>query len=135
MWQDLNRLRTLTQRPFHATRMDHQEQQHVDGAVADVLELLSLDPARNRSADRLAFQDLQVGHLIDADHPDVLGRQAFGVGVAPEDSLCPLLELLVQMGRLPVAGPMRLQIDLLKDATDRSVTDGWHDPVGHGLAG
>ena len=84
-----------------------------------VFELLLLDRAGDRSADRATLQHLLVGHLVGADHPIALSGQSVGVGVAPEDLLGPLLEQRVQPGCPPVAGPVRLQIDVVQDQTDR----------------
>ena len=85
--------------------------------------------------DRVPLQDLEVGLLIDADHPIALAGQPLGVGVAPEDLLGPLLELVVQPGRPPVPGAVRLEVHLVEDRADRPVADGRDDAVGDRLAG
>src|SRR5512135_2260858 len=100
--------------------MHHQEHQHVDRPMPDVVELLLLDRPGDRSADRVTLQDLEGRDLIDTYHPDTLFGKPSRIGIAPEDLLCPLLEPGVQASRLPVAGAMGLQI--------HSVQDGSHGP-------
>ena len=50
--------------------------------AAGVLELLLLDRAGDRPADRATLQHLLVGHLVGADHPIALPGEPVGVGVA-----------------------------------------------------
>src|ERR1700676_5497657 len=57
---------------FHPPGVDDEEEQQVDCSMPDVLELLLLDGARDRSPDRVVFQNLVVGHLIRRYHPDAL---------------------------------------------------------------
>ncbi len=119
---------------LHIARVDDQEGQDVDSAVADVFELLLLDRAGDRPADRVALQNLLVGHLVGADDPDPSPGQPLGVGVAPEHLLGPIFELGVEPGRPPVAGPMWLEIDLVENPSDGAGRDGRDDPVEHRLA-
>ena len=120
---------------LHLPRMDHQEGQDVDRAVAGVLELLLLDRAGDRPADRAAFQHLEVGHLVGADDPDPLLGQSFGVGVAPEHLLGPLLEPGVESGGPPVPSPVRLEVNAVQDPTDAAGGDGRDDAVEDGMPG
>ncbi len=120
---------------FHLAAVNDQEVQDVDRPMAGVLELLLFDRAGNRSTDRVAFQDLMVGYLIGADDPIAPLGQAVGVGVAPEDLLGPLLELGIQASRPPVAGPMRLQVDVVQDPADSPLADGRDDAVSDRLSG
>lgn len=59
--------------------VDRQEDQDVDRAVADVLELLPLDPAGDRPPDRDSLQGLEVGDLIGTHDPDGASGQAGGM--------------------------------------------------------
>ena len=119
----------------HLAAVDHEEGQDADRAVPGVLELLLLDRAGDRPADRAAFEHLLVGHLVGADDPDLLPGQPFGVGVAPEHLLGPLLEPGVQPGGPPVAGPVRLEIDAVQDPADGAGGDRRDDAVEDGLPG
>ena len=87
----------LNTRRFHPAAMDDQEVQDVDRPMPRVLEFSLFDRARDRTADRVAFQDLMVGHLIGAGHPIALLGEARGVGVAPKDLLRPLFELGIRV--------------------------------------
>ena len=123
----------LNARRFHPAAMNYQEVQNVDCPMPQVLEFLLFDRARDRTADRAAFQDLMVGYLIGADHPIALLDQAGGVGVAPENLLRPLLKLGIQVSCSPVASPVGLQVDFLQDPADSPRTDGRNDAVGDDL--
>ena len=131
----VSRVLGLNAHRIHPPAVNDQEVQDVDGPMPGVLELLLFDRAGDRAADRVAFQNLMVGHLIGADHPIALLGQAVGVGVAPEDLLGPLLELRIQTSGPPVASPVGLQIDVVQDPADRPRADGRDDAVSDGLAG
>jgi len=121
-------------RYLHPTAVDNQEEQQVDGTVAGVLELLLLDGTRDSSPDRVTLQHLEVRFLIDSHDPEALAGQLFRMGVAPQDLLRTPLELLVETGRPPVAGAVRLQVHVVENAPDGTRADGLHDAVGHCLA-
>jgi len=76
-----------------------------------------------------------VRHLIDTDRPEAPLDQVFGVGVAPEDLLGPLLELSVQADRPLGVSPMGLQVHVVQDPAHPPRADRWDDAVGDGLAG
>ena len=78
---------------FHQAAVNDQEVQKVDRSMPDILELLLLDRAGDRSTNRAAFQNLMVGYLVGADHTIALLGQAIGVCIAPEDFFSSLLEL------------------------------------------
>lgn len=118
---------------FHPPGVDHQEDQDVDRAVADVLELLPLDPAGDRPPDRHPLQGLEVGDLVGTHDPDAASGQPSGVRVAPQDLLRPLLEPVVPPGCLPVTCPVRLQVHPAQDAADLPVADPGDDAIGDGL--
>ena len=80
---------------LHLATMDDQKRQQIHRAMTGVFEFLALDFAGNRSADRGAFQRLQIRHLIDTNHPIAIASQALGVGVTPQHLLGPRLELCV----------------------------------------
>jgi hypothetical protein len=120
---------------LHLAHMDDQEHQDANRAVPDGLKLLLLDRAGDGPADRAAFEHLALGHLLRAHDPNSLLDQPFGVGVAPEHHLRPILEPGVQPGYLPAAGAVRLEIDLIQDPADRAGADGRDDPIEEGLAG
>src|SRR5512140_203790 len=123
------------ERQFHQTAMDHQEHQHVDRPMPDVVELLLLDRPRDRSADRLTLRDLKGRDLIDTYHPDALFGKPSRIGIAPKDLLRPLLEPGIQASRLPVAGAVWLQINGAQDVSHSPRADVSNDPVRHSLAG
>ena len=83
---------------LHLPAMDDQEIQDVDRAVSGIVVLRLLDRARDGAADRHPLQNLAVGHLVSAHDPDPVRSQPLGVGVAPEDLLCPLLEAARRRG-------------------------------------
>jgi len=120
---------------FHPAGVDDQEQQQVNRAMPDVLELLMCDRARPRTPDRTPLQNLQVGHLIDANDPEPSRGQTLGISVAPQHPLGPLLELRVEATRLPVSGAVRLQVDAVQDLSHRTRTDGLDDAIADGLTG
>src|SRR5947209_15590891 len=105
---------------FHPAGVDDQEQQQVNRAMPDVLELLMFDRARPRTPDRTPLQNLQVGHLIDANDPEPSRSQILGISVAPQHPLGPLLELRVEATGLPVSGAVRLQVDAVQDLSHRT---------------
>jgi hypothetical protein len=118
---------------LHPTRVDDQEKQQVDGAVAGVLELLLFDGTGDSSSDRLALEHLEIGFLIDGHYPDALAGQSFRMGIAPQDLLRTLFELLVEATRPPVAGAVGLQVHRVEKALDGTRADGLHDAVGSRL--
>lgn len=120
---------------LHLSRRDAQEQQHVDGAVADVLELLLLDGAGNGAPNRVALQGLEIGHLIHANDQKSTFHQSVGVGVTPEDLLGSAFEVGIRPGCLPVAGAVWLQIDLMQDAPHGPGAQARNNAVGHRLIG
>jgi hypothetical protein len=123
------------ERQLHQPAMDHQEYQHVDCPMPDVVELLLLDRPRNRSTDRVTLQDLEGRDLIDTYHPDALFGKPSRVGIAPKDLLRPLLEPGIQSSRLPVAGATGLQINNAQNISHSPWADVSNDPVRHGLVG
>jgi hypothetical protein len=108
---------------FHATTMDYEKQQRVDGAMTTVLKLLLLDRAGNGAADGLTLKRLQIGHLITADEPNAVMNQALGVSVTPEYLLRAIFKLCVQARRFPIPRAMRLQIHLMQEAPNRARAD------------
>src|SRR6185312_5565713 len=105
-----------------------------DRAVPGIVELLLFNRTGDAAADRHPFQDLAIGHLVGADDPEPASSQFLSVGIAPEHLLGPLLEASVESAGPPVAGPMRLKVDVIEDAPDRSSADRGDDPVGDRLA-
>src|SRR5262249_14938815 len=97
--------------------MHHQEHQHIDGPMTDVVELLLFDRPRDRSTDRTTLQYLKGRDLIDTHYPDALFGKSSRIRIAPKDLLRPFPEPGVQPCRLPVAGAMRLQIDISQDVS------------------
>nr|WP_238603003.1 hypothetical protein [Fimbriiglobus ruber] len=116
---------------LHPAAVDGQEEQRVDGAVASVFELLLLARTGDRSPDRVALEYLEVGFLVDGHDPDPVLRQSFRVGVAPQDLLLALFELLVEPGGAPVAGAVWLQVHIIENASDGPCGDRVHEAVGH----
>jgi hypothetical protein len=109
---------------FHPATMHDQKQQHVDCAMPSICKLLLLDRAGDGSTNRLAFNGLQIRHLINADDPKAAANQALGIGIAPQDLLRALLEQRVQVRCFPIACAMRLQVHLVQniDGTVPSTT-------------
>jgi hypothetical protein len=52
---------------LHLSGWDHQKQQHVDSAMADVLKLLLLHGAGDSASNWVALKGLEIGHLVRAD--------------------------------------------------------------------
>ncbi len=100
---------------FHTTAVHEQKHQHMDRAMAYILELLLFDRTGDRPTDGVALHRLEIGHLVDAGDPKAAARQARGGGITPQDLLCPLLEQRVQARCFPVARTMRLQVDLTQE--------------------
>ncbi len=115
--------------------MYSQEHQHVHCPVPDVVELLLLDRSRDRSADRTTLQYLECRDFIDTHYPDALFRKPSRISIAPKDLLRSFLESGIQARRLPIAGAMRLQIDVAQDISHGAWANASHNPVRHGLAG
>ena len=81
---------------FPPTAMHDQKHQHIDRAMAYVLELLLFDRAGNRPTDRVALNRLEIGHLVDAGDPKAAAHQTRGGGITPQNLLRPLLEQCIQ---------------------------------------
>ena len=125
----------LDARCLHPSTMDDQERQDVDRAVSGVLELLLLDRAGDRVADRASLQNLAVRFLIGTDHPIAPLGQPIGVGIAPKNLLRPPFELGIDSGGPPVSCAVRLEVHPVEDHADRPVADGRDDTVFYRLAG
>ena len=119
---------------LHTTVMPDQKHQHIDRAMADVLELLLFDRAGNRPTDGVALNRLEIGYLVDAGDPKAAAHQARGGGLTPQNLLRPLFEPRVQARRFPIARTMRLQVDLTQDTLHATGTDARYNPGGSGLA-
>src|SRR5436309_13419115 len=98
--------------------MNDQKHHHRHGAVPLVLELALLDRPGDGAADRHPLQNLEVRQLVGTDHPVTPTGEVVSVTVTPQDLYGTLHEHRVQPGGLPEAGAMRLQIDLVPDASD-----------------
>src|SRR5271157_619244 len=120
---------------LHQPGMHYQEHQHVHGPMSGVVELLLLDRPWDRSADWVTLQDLEGRDFIDAHDPDALLGKSIRIPIAPKDLLRPLREPGIEASRLPVAGAMGLQIDVLQNAANRCRADRRDDLVIHCLAG
>ena len=120
---------------FHQPGMHYQEHQHVHCPMPGVVKLLLLDRSRDRSADRITLQDLESWDFIDTHHPDALFCQPSRIPIAPKDLLRSLFEPGIQPRRLPIAGAMGLQIDIVQDVSHGAWADASHNPIRHGLAG
>ncbi len=119
---------------LHQSGMHHQEHQQVHGPMPGIVELLLFNRARDRSADRLALQNLKGGNFIDTNHPAALFGQSIRISIAPKDLLRSLLKPGIQTGGLPIAGAMGLQIDIVQQPANRCRTDRADDAVLDGLA-
>ena len=119
---------------LHLAGMNDQEHEDVHCTMPEIVELLLLDRAWNAASDWNSFQNLAVGHLVGAHHPDPAPGQSLGFGIAPEHLLRPLLELSVEATCPPVACPMGLQVDGVENPSDRSGADRRDDAVGNRLA-
>src|SRR5262245_5024419 len=115
--------------------VDDQEEQEVDRPMPGVLELLLLDGAGDGAADRATLQHLEVRFLIDRYRPDALLGQPLSIGVAPQDLLCPVLELAVQASCPPIPRAVRLQVHVGQNSADGAWADGRHEAVGDRWAG
>jgi len=103
--------------------------------MPNIVKLLLLDRPLDRSANWVTLQDLEGRDFIDAHNPDALLGKSIRIPIAPKDLLRPLLEPGIQASRLPVAGAMGLQIDVLQNAANRCRADRREDLVVHRLAG
>ena len=114
----------------HPTGMDDQRREEVDGPVPDIFELASLNLAGAHPSRRTPpFQDLEVGHLIEADHELPTGREGRGVLITPENRRCPCAKARVERGSFPIARAMGLKVGGPKDQRDGRVGDPRHDPT------
>jgi hypothetical protein len=120
---------------LHLSGWDNQKQQHVDSAMADVLKLLLLHGAGDGASNWVALEGLEIGHLVRADNPKSFSHQSVGVGIAPQNLLGTVFEVGIHTGRLPIAGAMRLQIDLVQDVPHATGAQMRNNAIGHGLAG
>jgi hypothetical protein len=118
---------------FHESRMDYQKYQHVRGAMPRVIKFLLLNRTGNRSADWVSLQHLKRWDLIDTNGPDALFRQASRIPVAPQHLLRSLFEPGIQSRRLPVAGAMGLQIDIVQEVPNGACADARNNPISHRL--
>ncbi len=119
---------------LHLARVDDQKRKDVHGAMSDIVEFLLFDRSRDGASDGNPLQDLAVGHFVGAHHPDSAPGQPFGLHIAPEHLLRPLLELEIDAACPPVPCPMRLQVDGIENPPDRSGTDRRDNAVGNRLA-
>src|SRR5271169_4665565 len=103
--------------------MNDQEHQHIHCPVTGIVELLLLDGSGDGSADGVTFQNLKGWNLIDTYHPDALFSQTIRIPIAPKDLRCSFLEPGIQASGLPIAGALRLQIDIMQDAANRCRTN------------
>src|SRR6266849_142212 len=93
----MTRVLGLQKSHCHLTRVNHQKHQHVDGAMPSVIKLLPFHRTRNGAPERFAFQHLEVGDLIDTNHPQALRGQISGISVTPQHFLRPRLEFGIQL--------------------------------------
>src|SRR5271168_5497190 len=100
---------------LHQSTMNYQEHQHIHCPMPGVVKLLLLDRSRDRSADRMTLQDLESRDFIDTYNPDPLFGKPSRISIAPKDLLRSLLESGIHARRLPIAGAMRLQIDVAQN--------------------
>lgn len=119
---------------LHAPAMNDQEGQDIDRAVPRIIELALCDRAGDRRPGRMSFQDLEVGLLIDTDHPEAATGQSLRVGVAPKDLLGTLLEPSVDAGCPPIPRAVWLEVYSMEDVADRPSADGRDDPLFDGLS-
>ena len=113
--------------PGGATRRrEHPAGDHVaveeerPGAVADILELAALDPAGGYRLARVeAFQGLDAGHLVGADHPLASPGQGRGLTIQVAHRRGGGLEALVVPGRQPVPDQVRPEVPLPLRAAPR----------------
>jgi hypothetical protein len=118
---------------LHLSAMDDQEVKDVDRAMSGVVVLHLLDRARDGAANRHPLQNLAIGHLVSAHNSDPVRSQPRGVGVAPKDPLCSLLESRVGASGSPVPRPMGLQVNMIEYPPDCPGTDRYYDPISDGL--
>src|SRR5215475_8730223 len=123
----------LQEYQFHEASVNYQEHQHILGAMPLVIKFLLLDRTRDRAADRLTFQYLEVRDLINAHDPDALFRQPSRISIAPQHLLRSLFEPRIQPSCFPVAGAMGLQTDIVQDVPYRACADTRNNPIGHSL--
>src|ERR1700722_14552345 len=120
---------------FHLAAMHDQEHQHIHGAMTDIFKFLPFDQTGDGPSDRLPLQNLEVGDFVHTDHPKPALGQIPAISVAPQHLFGPLLELGVQPRRLPVAGAVWLQVDVVQDLPHRARADGFDDAIHRRLAG
>jgi len=118
---------------IHLSGMDREQDHQIDGSVPRIFELLSLDLSRLGSADRVALQDLEIGHFISAHHPNALRYQTLSIRVAPKSFLGAVLELGIQMRSLPVSCAVRSEGHAIEDSSDGPGTDARNNPFSHRL--
>src|SRR5271165_3800290 len=120
---------------LHEPCMHYQEHQHIHRPMASVIKLLLLNRSWSRSANGVTFQHLEGRDLIDTHDPDASLRQPSRISIAPKDLLRSLFELSIQPGCLPIAGAMRLQIDIVQDSAHRPGAYASNNSVRDGLTG
>ena len=120
---------------IHLAGRDDQKEQDVHRTMTPILKFLLFDGPEDGAPNRLAFQGLQVGHLIHTHHTHAFLKQMIGMGITPQNLLSPMLKALIQACSLPVPGPMGLQIDLMQNAPHRARTHGRHPSIEYRLAG
>ena len=79
----------------------------------------------------MTLQDLEGGDLIDTHDPDAPICQPGRIPIAPKDLLRSLFEPGIQTSRLPIAGAMRLQIDITQDLPHGPRADVGNNPIHH----
>lgn len=120
---------------LHTAAVHDQKQPHIDRPMTRVFKLLLLDRTGSSTTHGIAFDGLQIGHLIDADDPNLASHQTLGIGITPQNCLRVLLKLRVQARHFPVPRAMRLQIHLVQNAPHGTGTDLRHNALSNRLAG
>src|SRR5713101_9868525 len=106
----------------HVARVDHQSDQQIQRAVADVFKLLAFNlPRSHRGGGTASLQDLEMRLLIHTDHHLPLLGQGCRSLIAPQHLSGPLAELGIERRRLPIAEAMGLQVRPLQDQRDGRV--------------
>src|SRR5205823_13328726 len=110
---------------LHPSTVDKQKHQQIDGAMAHVLEFPLLDRSRNRSPNRLAFENLEVWNFVYAHDPLPSLGQFHGIRIAPEHLFSSVLELFVQVAGFPVARSVGMKVHALQDSPNQTRADGF----------
>src|SRR6185369_10677206 len=88
----------------HPPGVDGQADDAVHGAVPRVVELPLLDRAGDGPADRVSFEDLEVGDLVGTADRVASATDPLGVARAPGEPPVASPEAVVEPPRPPVAG-------------------------------